>query len=56
MDRHQSSLAEITAPVLIQLLVKYSVLKIVREKIFKFYGCTKMKGHLGVFAELEVFI
>lgn len=49
MDRHYTTLAQITSPVLVGVLVVYPVLYIVWQEIFKLDRCTKLEIDLGIF-------
>lgn len=49
VDGHYPAVAKITLPLLVSILVVDPVLDVVREQVFQFDWCPKLKAQLGVF-------
>lgn len=48
MYRHDAPGTKIASPVLISVLIIYSVLQVVRQQVLELYWCHKDKVHLGI--------
>jgi hypothetical protein len=46
--RHYTTRAEVASPILVSVLVIYSILQIVWQQVFELYRCHEVKIHLWV--------